>query len=76
MGTDSYDNSRYLSTEEINTVLEQNRQFNSLFDQLKNADGAFSIDELRIITLGLIDEYILKKNNINMRFETLWNGLS
>ena len=61
MGTDSYDNSRYLSTDEINIVLNQNNQFNSLFDQLKNADGAFSIDELRIITLGLIDEYILKK---------------
>ena len=61
MGTDSFDNSHYLSTDEINSVLNQNKQFNNLFDQLKNADGAFSIDELRVITLGLIDEYILKK---------------
>ena len=61
MGTDSYDNNRHLSNEEINIVLNENIQFKNLFDQIKNADGIFSIEELKAITIGLLDDYILKK---------------
>ena len=61
MGTDSYDNNRHLSQEEINIVLNENIQFKNLFDQIKNADGIFSLEELKAITIGLLDEYILKK---------------
>jgi hypothetical protein len=53
MGTDSYDNNRHLSNEEINIVLNENIQFKNLFDQIKNADGIFSIEELKAITIGL-----------------------
>ena len=59
MGTHSHDNQRYLTNEEINTVLNQQKSLKNIFDQLKNADGVFSLEELRAITLGLIDEYIL-----------------
>ena len=61
MGTHSHDNQRYLTNEEINTVLNQQKSLKNIFDQLKNADGVFSLEELRAITLGLIDEYILKR---------------
>ena len=61
MGTDSYDSNRHLSNEEINIVLNENIQFKNLFDQIKNADGIFSIEELKAITIGLLDDYILKK---------------
>ena len=61
MGPDSYDNNRQLSQEEINIVLNENIQFKNLFDQIKNADGIFSLEELKAITIGLLDEYILKK---------------
>ena len=61
MGTHSHNNQRYLTNEEINTVLNQQKSLKNIFDQLKNADGVFSLEELRAITLGLIDEYILKR---------------
>ena len=61
MGTNSYDLHRYLSNDEINIVLNEKKSLKKLFDQLKNADGILSIDELKQLTLGLLDDYIIKK---------------
>ena len=61
MGTNSYSSNRYLSSEEINLVLTEKNSLNNLFAQLKNADGVFSVDELRTMTFGLVEEYILRR---------------
>ena len=61
MGTNSYKFNRYLTKEEINIVLSEKQSLKHLFDQLKNADGVFSHEELKTITFGLIEEYILKR---------------
>ena len=61
MGTNSYNNHRYLSTEEINMILTEKNSLKNLFGQLKNADGVFSVDELKAMTFGLVEEYILKR---------------
>ena len=61
MGTNSYSYRRYLSQEEINSVLNEKNILKFLFGQLKNADGVFSVDELRTLTFGLVEEYILKR---------------
>ena len=61
MGTNSYESHRYLSDEEINIVLNEKKSLKKLFDQLKNADGLLSLDELKQLTMGLIDDFIIKK---------------
>ena len=61
MGTNSYSYRRYLSNEEINSVLNEKNILKFLFGQLKNADGVFSVEELRTLTFGLVEEYILKR---------------
>ena len=61
MGTNSYRFNRYLTKEEINMVLSEKHALTKLFDHLKNSDGVLSYDELRTLTFGLIEEYILKR---------------
>ena len=61
MGTNSYDLHRYLTNDEINIVLNEKKSLKKLFDQLKNADGILSFDELKQLTMGLIEDYIIKK---------------
>ena len=61
MGTNSYDLHRYLTNDEINIVLNEKKSLKKLFDQLKNADGILSFDELKQLTMGLIEDFIIKK---------------
>ena len=61
MGTNSYNNHRVLSNEEINMIITEKYSLKNIFNQIKNADGIFTVEELRTITLGLIEEYILKR---------------
>ena len=61
MGTNSSRKKKYLTKTEIDHVLNKKESLKTLFDKLKNADGFFTIIELRQLTNGLIEEYILKK---------------
>ena len=62
MGTNSSSNEKkYLTKQEIELVLNKKESLKVLFDKIKNADGFFTIFELRQLTNGLIEEYILKK---------------
>ena len=61
MGTNSSNSRKYLTKQEIDNVLNKKESLKVLFDKMKNADGFFTIFELRQLTNGLIEEYILKK---------------
>ena len=62
MGTNSsYRKKKYLTKTEIDHVLNKKESLKSLFDKIKNVDGFFTINELRQLTNGLIEEFILKK---------------
>ena len=62
MGTNSsYSKKKYLTKSEIDHVLNKKESLKTLFDKIKNADGCFTIFELRQLTNGYIEEYILKK---------------
>ena len=61
MGTNSSRNNKYLKKQEIENVLSKKESLKLLFDKMKNADGYFTIFELRQLTYGLIEEFILKK---------------
>ena len=61
MGTNSPRKKKYLTKQEIEHVLNKKESLKVLFDKIKNADGFFTIFELRQLTNGLIEEYILKK---------------
>ena len=62
MGTNSsLRKKKYLTKQEIEHVLNKKESLKVLFDKIKNADGFFTIVELRQLTNGLIEEYILKK---------------
>ena len=62
MGTNSsYRKKKYLTKTEIDHVLNKKESLKTLFDKIKNVDGFFTINELRQLTNGLIEEYILKK---------------
>ena len=61
MGTNSSNSRKYLTKQEIDNVLNKKESLKVLFDKIKNADGFFTIFELRQLTSGLIEEFILKK---------------
>ena len=61
MGTNSSSRKKYLKKNEIENVLNKKESLKVLFEKIKNADGFFTIYELRQLTNGLIEEYILKK---------------
>ena len=61
MGTNSSRKKKYLKKQEIEHVLNKKESLKVLFDKIKNADGFFTIFELRQLTNGLIEECILKK---------------
>ena len=61
MGTNSYRKKKYLTKREIELVLNQKQSLSGLFEKFKNADGLITILELRQLTNGLIEEFILKK---------------
>ena len=61
MGTNSSRKKKYLTKQEIEHVLNKKESLKVLFDKMKNADGFFTIFELRQLTNGLIEEFILKK---------------
>ena len=62
MGTNSsYRKKKYLTKSEIDHVLNKKESLKTLFEKIKNADGFFTIFELRQLTNGYIEEFILKK---------------
>ena len=61
MGANSYNSHRVLSNEEINIIITEKNSLKNAFNHIKNADGIFTVEELRTITCGLIEEYILKR---------------
>ena len=61
MGTNSSNRRKYLKKNEIEAVLNKKESLKFLFEKIKNADGFFTIFELRQLTNGLIEEFILKK---------------
>ena len=62
MGTNSsYRRNKYLTKSEIEHVLSKKESLKSIFEKIKNAEGFFTIFELRQLTNGLIEECILKK---------------
>ena len=62
MGTNSSNNKKkYLTKQEIELVLNKKESLKVFFDKIKNADGFFTIYELRQLTNFLIEEYILKR---------------
>ena len=61
MGTNSSNRRKYLKKNEIEAVLNKKESLKALFEKIKNADGFFTIFELRQLTNGLIEEFILKK---------------
>ena len=61
MGTNSSYKKKYLTKSEIDHVLSKKESLKNLFDKIKNAEGFFTIFELRQLTNGLIEECILKK---------------
>ena len=62
MGTNSsYRKKKYLTKTEIDHVLNKKESLKSLFDKMRNIDGFFTINELRQLTNGLVEEFILKK---------------
>ena len=61
METNSYRKKKYLTKREIELVLNQKQSLSGLFEKFKNADGLITILELRQLTNGLIEEFILKK---------------
>ena len=61
MGTNSSYKKKYLTKSEIDHVLSKKESLKNLFEKIKNAEGFFTIFELRQLTNGLIEECILKK---------------
>ena len=61
MGNSSYRKKKLLTKSEIEQVLNKKESLKGLFEKFKNADGLITIIELRQLTNGLIEEFILKK---------------
>lgn len=61
MGNSSYRKKKLLTKSEIEQVLNKKESLKGLFEKFKNADGLITIFELRQLTNGLIEEFILKK---------------
>ena len=61
MGTNNSNRKKYLTKQEIENVLNKKESLKIIFEKIKNADGFLTIIELRQLTNGLIEEFILKK---------------
>ena len=49
---------KYLTKEEIDSIISKNVNFLPIFKKLKNSDGLLTTNELNIITYGLINQKI------------------
>ena len=61
MGTNSSTKQKYLTKTEIDAILNQKESLRFTFEKIKNADGNISLSELRTLTTGFIEDFILKK---------------
>ena len=52
---------KYLTKEEIDNIISKNVNLIQIFKKMKNSDGLLTINELNIITYGLINQKIRKK---------------
>ena len=60
-GSESLRKKKYLSKEKIDNIISKNVNLLQIFKKMKNSDGLLTINELNIITYGLINQKIRKK---------------
>ena len=60
-GESSLRRKKYLSKEEIDNITNKNVNLLQIFKKMKNSDGLLTINELNVITYGLINQKIRKK---------------